>query len=412
MKQQLVVIGNGMAGMKAVEEILSNSPEKYAITVFGAEPYGNYNRIMLSPVLCGEKSIEDIMINDRQWSKDNNIILHAGPDKTVINIDRSRKIVASKDGTQVHYDRLIISTGSNPFILPIPGHDLQGVVAFRDVYDVNTMLDYSKHKTHAVVLGGGLLGLEAANGLAQRGMQVTVVHSNAILLNRQLDSTAGYLLQQALEQREVRFKMPAKTLTLVDNGKGHVKAVTFADGSELSCDLFVMAIGVRPNMALAQSAGIYCDKGIVVSDTLQTYDPSIYAVGECIQHRGDTFGLVAPLFEQAKVCANHLCGHGVAQYKTLPSATKLKVTGINLFSLGEFNGDEDCEIIQFSDPSAGVYKKLVIKNKHIIGLVLFGATGDGAWYQSLLEQRTNIEDMRELLIFGQAYFQQNLVVES
>jgi len=411
MKQQLVVIGNGMAGMKAVEEILSTSQEKYAITVFGAEPYGNYNRIMLSPVLCGEKSVEDIMINDRQWYTDNNIILHAGPDKAVINIDRSRKIVTSKDGTQAHYDRLIISTGSNPFILPIPGNDLQGVVAFRDVYDVNTMLDYSKHKTHAVVLGGGLLGLEAANGLAQRGMQVTVVHSNAILLNRQLDSTAGYLLQQALEQRGVRFKMPAKTLELVDDGNGHVKTVLFADGSELPCDLFVMAIGVRPNMALAQSAGIHCDKGIVVSDTLQTYDPSIYAVGECIQHRGDTFGLVAPLFEQAKVCANHLCEHGVAQYKTLPSATKLKVTGINLFSLGEFNGDEDCEIIQFSDPSAGVYKKLVIKNKHIIGLVLFGATGDGAWYQSLLEQRTNIEDMRELLIFGQAYFQQGLATE-
>ncbi|MEY8252409.1 MAG: FAD-dependent oxidoreductase, partial [Colwellia sp.] len=392
MKQQLVVIGNGMAGMKAVEELLSTTPEKYTITVFGAEPYGNYNRIMLSPVLCGEKSIEDIMINDRQWYTDNNITLHAGPDKAVVNIDRSHKVVESKDGTQASYDRLLIATGSNPFILPIPGNNLQGVVAFRDVYDVKKMLGYCNHKKHAVVLGGGLLGLEAANGLVQRGMHVTVVHSNEILLNRQLDSSAGYLLQQALEQRGVRFKMPAKTQTLIDNGNDHIKAVTFADGSELPCDLFVMAIGVRPNIVLAQSAGIYCEKGIIVSDTLQTYDPSIYAVGECIQHRGDTFGLVAPLFEQAKVCANHLCGHGVAEYKTLPSATKLKVTGINLFSLGEFNGDEDCEIIQFSDPSAGIYKKLVIKNNHIIGLVLYGATGDGAWYQSLLEQRTNIEE--------------------
>jgi len=411
MKQKLVVIGNGMAGMKTVEELLSSCLEKFSITIFGAEPYGNYNRIMLSPVLCGEKSIKDIMINDRQWYKDNNIILHAGPDKAVISIDRIRKVVISKDGTQAHYDRLLISTGSRPFILPVAGNDLQGVIAFRDVYDVNTMLDYSKQKTHAVVLGGGLLGLEAANGLAKRGMQVTVVHSNVTLLNRQLDSTAGYLLQQALERRGVRFKMPAKTLSLVDDGKGHVKAVLFADDSELPCDLFVMAIGIRPNMALAESAGIHCDKGIVVSDTLQTYDPSIYAVGECIQHRGDTFGLVAPLFEQAKVCANHLCGHGVAQYKTLPSATKLKVTGINLFSLGEFNGDEHCEIILFSDPSAGVYKKLVIKNKHIIGLVLFGDTRDSAWYQSLLEQRTNIEDMRESLIFGQTYVQPNLVTE-
>lgn len=405
MEQKLVVIGNGMAGMKAVEEILSTAPDKYAITVFGAEPYGNYNRIMLSPVLCGEKSIDDIMINDRQWYSDNHITLHAGPGKEVVNIDRASKTVISKDGTPAHYDRLLIATGSNPFILPIPGSDLDGVVAFRDVFDVNKMLEYSQIKKHAIVLGGGLLGLEAANGLVQRGMQVTVVHSNAVLLNRQLDSTAGFLLQQALEQRGVHFKMPAKTEVLLGNQDGHIYAVRFADGSELPCDLFVMAIGVRPNIALAQTAGIHCDRGIIVSDTLQTYDPSIYAVGECIQHRGDTFGLVAPLFEQAKVCANHLCGHGVAEYKTLASATKLKVTGINLFSLGQFNQDEDCEVIQFSDPSAGIYKKLVIKNKQIIGLVLYGATADGVWYQSLLEQRSNIDAMRELLIFGQAYFQ-------
>jgi len=406
--KRLVVIGNGMAGMKAVDELISAVPDKYSITVFGAEPYGNYNRIMLSPVLCGEKTIEDIMINDRQWYTDNNIVLHAGHDKEVVEINRSKKTVIAKDGTEAPYDRLLIATGSNPFILPIPGHELEGVIAFRDVYDVNKMLSYSEHKTYAVVLGGGLLGLEAANGLVQRGMHVTVIHSNEVLLNRQLDSTAGHLLKFELEKRGVHFKLPAKTQTLVDNGQGHVKSVTFEDGSELPCDLFVMAIGVRPNMALAKRAGIYCEKGIVVSDTLQTYDPTIYAVGECIQHRNDTFGLVAPLFEQAKVCANHLSGHGMAEFKTLPSATKLKVTGINLFSLGDFNGDETCDIIRFSDPSAGIYKKLVIKHQHIIGLVLYGATNDGAWYQSLLEQRINIEVMREHLIFGQAYFQQNL----
>ncbi|MFT5716995.1 MAG: nitrite reductase (NADH) large subunit [Oleiphilaceae bacterium] len=406
--QRLVVIGNGMAGMKAVEELISAAPDKYSITVFGAEPYGNYNRIMLSPVLCGEKSIEDIMINDRQWYTDNNIALHAGHEKEIVEINRARKIVIAKDGTQVPYDRLLISTGSNPFILAIPGHELEGVIAFRDVYDVNKMLSYSEHKNYAVVLGGGLLGLEAANGLVQRGMHVTVIHSNKVLLNRQLDNTAGHLLKLELEKRGVHFKLPAKTQTLVDNGAGHVKSVTFEDGSELPCDLFVMAIGVRPNIALAKRAGIHCDKGIVVSDTLQTYDPAIYAVGECIQHRNDTFGLVAPLFEQAKVCANHLSGHGMAEFKTLPSATKLKVTGINLFSLGNFNGDESCDIIRFSDPSAGIYKKLVIKNQQIIGVVLYGATADGAWYQSLLEQRINIEVMREYLIFGQAYFQSDL----
>jgi NAD(P)H-nitrite reductase large subunit len=401
----LVVIGNGMAGMKTVEELLDSASDKYNITVYGAEPYGNYNRIMLSPVLCGEKTINDIMINDRQWYKDNHITLHAGKDKAVVEINRAQKIVIAKDGTQTPYDRLLIATGSKPFILPIQGHDLEGVVAFRDIYDVNKMLQYSEQKKYAVVLGGGLLGLEAANGLTQRGMHVTVVHSNEVLLNRQLDKTAGHLLQLALEKRGVHFNMPARTQTLIGDDAEHITAVEFADGSSIPCDLFVMAIGVRPNMALAQSTGLYCEKGIVVTDTLQTYDPSIYAVGECIQHRNDTFGLVAPLFEQAKVCANHLSGHGMAEYKTLPSATKLKVTGINLYSLGDFHGDDESEIIRFSDPCANIYKKLVIKNNHIIGVVLYGDTADGAWYQSLLEQRINIEEMRELLIFGQRYFQ-------
>ena len=407
MKQQLVVIGNGMAGMKAVEELISASPSKFEITVFGAEPYGNYNRIMLSPVLCGEKSIEDIIIHDRQWYQDNNIMLHTGTDKMIIEIDRKHRKVIARDGTVAQYDRLLIATGSKPFVLPIPGSKLDGVIAFRDIYDVNMMLEYSKTKHNAVVLGGGLLGLEAANGLAQRGMHVTVIHSKDVLLNRQLDSSAGHLLQQELISRGVHFKMPADTQALIADERGHVRAVRFSDSSELSCDLFVMAIGVRPNIDLAKKAGLHCEQGIIVSDTLQTYDPSIYAVGECIQHRGDTFGLVAPLFEQAKVCANHLCGHGVAEYKTLPSATKLKVTGINLFSLGNFLGGEGCQEIRFSDPAAKVYKKIVIKDNHIIGVVLYGDTKDGPWYQSLLEQRSNIEDMREQLIFGQAYFQAN-----
>lgn len=412
MKLKLVLIGNGMAGMRVVEELLSASPDKYEITVFGAEPYGNYNRIMLSPVLCGEKAVKDIMINDRQWYADNNIILHAGVDKSIIKINRSTKQVIARDGTTAQYDRLLIATGSNPFILPIEGNTLEGVVAFRDVFDVNKMVSYSESKKYAVVLGGGLLGLEAANGLVQRGMHVTVIHNHEVLLNRQIDSNAGDLLQLELKKRGVHFYMPAITQALVDDGNGYIKSVRFSDGNEIPCDLFVMAIGVRPNISLAQSAGLHCDRGIVVSDTLQTYDPSIYAVGECIQHRDDTFGLVAPLFEQAKVCANHLCEHGVAEYKTLPSATKLKVTGINLYSLGDFNGDDECDIIRFSDPSAGVYKKLVIKNNHIVGLVLYGDTTDGAWYQSLLEQRTNIESIRELLIFGQAYFQQELTQEA
>jgi len=403
MKQRLVVIGNGMAGMKAVEEVLATAPEQFEITVFGAEPHGNYNRIMLSPVLCGEKTLDDIMINDRQWYTDNHITLHAGEDKTVVEINRARRCVIAADGTRADYDRLLIATGSNPFILPVPGNDLDGVLAFRDVNDVERMLNYSDSHEHAVVLGGGLLGLEAANGLTERGMKVTVIHSNDVLLNRQLDVEAGKLLQQELERRGVQFKMPAKTEALIGDRQGHIKAVRFADGSELPCDLFVMAIGVRPNMALAQSAGLYCERGIVVSDTLQTYDPSVYAVGECIQHRGDTFGLVAPLFEQAKICAQNICGHSESAYQTLPTATKLKVTGIHLFSVGNFLGDGECEFLLFRDLSQGIYKKLVLKGDHLIGAVLYGETSEGAWYQQLIEQQTSISSMRRLLIFGQAY---------
>ena len=403
MKQRLVVIGNGMAGMRTVEELLSAAPEKYDITVFGAEPYGNYNRIMLSSVLCGEKTIEDIVINDRQWYADNGICLYAGQDKAVVRIDRVTRKVYAQDGTSAAYDRLLIATGSKPVVPAIPGNDLEGVISFRDIFDVNRMLTYSRSHNKAVVLGGGLLGLEAANGLVLRGMDVTVIHNHQVLLNRQMDRQAGEMLQKELELRGLKFKMAAKTQQLIGDKNGHIMAVRFEDGSELECDLFIMAIGVRPNMALAQDAGVYCERGIVVNDTLQCYDPSIYAVGECIQHRGDTFGLVAPLFEQAKVCANHLSDHGVAEYSTLPTATKLKVTGINLFSVGDFIGDKNCESILFTDPALGIYKKLVIKANKLIGAVLYGDTVDGNWYQELLEKEKPVSGIRDVLIFGKAY---------
>ena len=402
-KRRLVVIGNGMAGMRTVEELLLSAPEKYDITIFGAEPYGNYNRIMLSAVLCGEKSIEDIVINDKQWYADNGIRLHAGPDKTVIRIERGLRKIIAKDGTVAEYDRLLIATGSKPVLADIPGANLAGVISFRDIVDVNTMLAYSaSHKT-AVVLGGGLLGLEAANGLLQRGMEVTVIHNDEILLNRQMDRHAAQMLQTTLERRGIKFKMAAQTQALLGDDNAHIRAVRFTDGEELACDLFIMAIGVKPNKALAQHAGLYCERGIVVNDTLQTYDPCVYAVGECIQHRGATFGLVAPLFEQAKVCANHLSAHGVAEYVTLPTATKLKVTGIKLFSVGDFIGDAHSEQIRFSDPSRGVYKKLIVKRDKLQGAVLYGDTGDGAWYQALMDSGESIANIRDKLIFGKAY---------
>jgi len=403
MKQQLVVIGNGMAGIRTVEELLAIAPDKYDITVFGSEPYGNYNRIMLSSVLSGEKNIEDIVINDRQWYVDHNIVLNAGPDKAVVDINRSSQQVIARDGTHAHYDRLLIATGSKPVVPDIPGANLKGVISFRAIFDVNTMIEYSRNHQKAIVLGGGLLGLEAANGLALRGMQVTVVHSKPVLLNRQLDQQAGEMLQRELEARGLQFKMPARTQQLIADGNGHVKAVRFADDSELECDLFITAIGIRPNIALAKTAKLYCERGIVVNDSLQSYDPRIYAVGECIQHRGETFGLVAPLFEQAKVCANHLSGRGTADYKTLPTATKLKVTDINLFSVGNFLGDEHSESIHFCDPALGIYKKLIIQDNKLIGAVLYGDTADGSWYHELLNGSQDITDIREYLIFGQRY---------
>ncbi|MFA6052743.1 MAG: FAD-dependent oxidoreductase [Methylobacter sp.] len=445
MKQRLVVIGNGMAGMRTVEELLSAAPGKYDITVFGAEPYGNYNRIMLSSVLCGEKTIEDIVINSRQWYIDNGITLHAGEGKAVVYIDRKKKDVYAQDGTVAGYDRLLIATGSKAVIAPIPGNDLEGVISFRDIFDVNKMLTYSRSHKKAVVLGGGLLGLEAANGLVLRGMDVTVIHNHEVLLNRQMDRKSAKMLQAELEQRGLKFRLAANVKQLLGDESGHITGVSFddcmaatapgslaafppsmggrsggraptvgalgdegavaEDGSKLECDLFVMAIGVRPNMALAQEAGIYCERGIVVNDTLQSYDPSIYAVGECIQHRGATFGLVAPLFEQAKVCANHLSAHGAAEYVALPTATKLKVTGINLFSVGNFLGDESSDSIHFTDPALGIYKKLVIKANRLIGAVLYGDTTDGGWYQELLEKEENISGIRDALIFGKNYAQ-------
>ena len=402
-KQRLVVIGNGMAGMRTIEELLSASPDQYDITVFGAEPYGNYNRIMLSAVLAGDKTVEDIVINPRQWYVDNKIKLHTGEKKAVARIERGYKKVIAIDGTTASYDRLLIATGSKAVMPKVEGNNLDGVISFRDIVDVNKMLDYSRTHKKAVVLGGGLLGLEAANGLALRGMEVTVVHSNEVLLNRQLDKTAAKLLQTELEQRGITFKMAAKLQKLVGNEDKHIIAAQFEDGSELACDLFITAIGVEPNMALAKEAGLYCERGIVVNDTLQSYDPSIYAVGECIQHRGATFGLVAPLFEQAKVCANHLSAHGVAEYITLPTATKLKVTGIQLFSVGDFVGDAESESITFSDPALGIYKKLVLKANQLIGAVLYGDTADGSWYQELLEKKTSVFEIRNKLIFGKVY---------
>jgi nitrite reductase (NADH) large subunit len=401
-KQSLVVVGNGMAGMRTVEELLKLDRDLYDITVFGAEPHGNYNRIMLSPLLAGDKQVDDIMLHTRAWYADNGITLHAGD--PVVKIDRRRRFVHSQAGLEVPYDRLLLATGSAPFIIPVPGHQLAGVVGFRDLADVATMLAAATRGAQAVVIGGGLLGLEAANALQRRGMYVTVVHATASLMNQQLDPPAAALLKTALEDKGLHFRMAAQTTRIL--GDLCVEGVQFADGSTLPAELVVMAAGVRPNIALAQSAGLYAERAIVVDDTLQTYDPRIYAVGECVQHRSATFGLVAPLWDQARVCAGHLAGAGHRRYVQKATPTKLKVTGVDLYSVGDFIGGQGSEELVLRDRRSGIYKRLVVRDHRLIGAVLYGDVRDGPWYFELIAQQTDIRTLRHGLLFGEAHCRQ------
>jgi nitrite reductase (NADH) large subunit len=399
LKEKLVVVGNGMAGMRTVEELLAVAPDLYDITVFGAEPYGNYNRILLSPVLSGEKTVDDIMLNGDDWYAKNNIRLFKS--REIVAIDRAKRMVQTADGFACSYDRLLLATGSSPFIVPVPGKDLPGVVTFRDIRDVDAMIEASGAYRHAVVIGGGLLGLEAAYGLVKRGMVVSVVHLLDTLMEKQLDAVAGSLLQRTLDARGIHFFMGKQTAEIF--GRSRVQGVRFKDGSEITADLVVMAVGIRPNIALAKSAGIHCARGIVVSDTMQTYDPRVYAVGECVQHRGQTYGLVAPLFEQARVCANHLAQFGTSRYTGSVTSTKLKVTGVDVFSAGNFAGGEGAEDIVLRDDAAGVYKRIVLRQNRIEGAVLYGDTIDGAWYFQMMREQKDVKDIRARLLFGEAH---------
>jgi len=404
-KLKLVMVGNGMAGVRTLEELLKIAPDLYDITVFGAEPYANYNRILLSPVLAGEMTLKDIMLNDVEWYAANNIVLHLG--RKIVKIDRRARKVIAADGTEAEYDRLLLATGSNPFMLPVPGTKFDGVITYRDIADTNAMIEAAANFKHAVVIGGGLLGLEAANGLALRGMHVTVVHLMEWLMERQLDRTAAGMLQRSLEAKGLRFLLNTQTTEIVGGGQdgkvGRVKGVKFKDGSEVATDLVVMAVGIRPNTELAEMAGIHCNRGIVVNDTMQTFDPKIYAVGECVAHRGIAYGLVAPLFEMGKVCANHLANFGIGRYEGSILSTKLKVTGIDLFSAGDFTGGAGAEEIIMHDAMGGIYKKLVIKDNRIVGGVMYGDTVDGSWYLQLLRDKQDVHDIRDHLMFGQSH---------
>jgi NAD(P)H-dependent nitrite reductase small subunit len=398
-KRRLVVVGNGMAGMRTVEELLRLAPGAYEVAVFGAEPHGNYNRILLSPVLAGEKQVDEIVLHPLEWYEQNGVTLHAGD--PVVEIDRRKRVVRSKKGVELAYDRLLFATGSQPIMLPIPGVHLPGVLTFRDLADVGALLEASQRYRKAVVIGGGLLGLEAANGLLRRGMDVTVVHLLDTLMERQLDAAAAALLKASLEMRGLKFRMPARTVAIL--GEQRATGLRFEDGSELDADLIVMAVGVRPNIDLARKAGLRCDRGVLVTDTLQTFDPSIYAVGECVQHRNATFGLVAPLWEQARVCAAHLAELGMTHYKGSLVATQLKVTGIELYSAGDFLGGTGSESIVLRDPKRGVYKRVVIRDNKVLGAVLYGDARDGAWYYELMAEGRDITGLRDKLLFGPAF---------
>ena len=395
-KPKLIVIGNGMAGVKTLEHLLTIAPDFYDITVFGTALHPNYNRILLSPVLAGEMTLADIVINNHAWYADRGVTLHLG--KTITRIDRKRRIVTADDGTVAPYDRLLLATGSSAVKLPIPGNDLKGVLTYRDIGDTEAMIEMSRSAKRAVVIGGGLLGLEAANGLALRGMQVTVVHVMPWLMERQLDQNAANTLQRALETRGVEFRLAATTTEITGIG-GKVSSVAFKSGESIETDLVVMAVGIRPNVWLAESCGLQINRGIVVDDSLQTYDPRIYAVGECVAHRGVSYGLVAPLYDMAKVCATHLAEVGSHYYLGTVPSTRLKVTGVDVFSAGNFMGTKTSEAIVLKDPRNGIYRKLVVENNLLIGSVLVGDTSAATQYVSMIADKKNIASMRSELMF-------------
>ncbi|MEQ8592945.1 MAG: nitrite reductase large subunit NirB [Parvibaculum sp.] len=398
-KQKLVVIGNGMAGCRAVEELLARAPDRYEITIFGAEPEVNYNRIMLSPVLAGETSFDEIVINGADWYAENGIELRSGEE--VIAIDAASRVVTTDKGDRCAYDRLLIATGSLPFILPVPGAALDGVIAFRDIEDVRRMIRTAQGGGRAVVIGGGLLGLEAANGLRALGMEVTVIHLMETLMERQLDEAAGFLLRRELEGRGIEVLTGATTEEIV--GDEAVKGVKLKDGRTIQADLVVMAAGIRPNIALARDAGLHCNRGIVVDDSMRTSDPSILAVGECVEHRGLIYGLVAPIWEMCRAVGDTLADVGGAGYHGSVISTKLKVTGVDVFSAGDFAAGDGREDIVYRDAARGIYKRIVISEDRVVGAVLYGDTEDGNWYFGLLKEGEDIAACRETLVFGPAF---------
>lgn len=395
-RQKLVLIGNGMAGVRAIEHLLKLAPDKYEVTIIGSEPHPNYNRIMLSSVLAGGADLKEIVINDWDWYKENQIRLYTG--HTVTKIDTKSKRIITDQGVEVEYDDVILATGSNPFMLPVPGADKEGVIAFRDIRDCETMMDTSKKYKKAVVIGGGLLGLEAARGLLHLGMDVSVVHIHPYLMERQLDEPASKMLQKELEAQGMKFLLQKHTASIT--GRRRVKALQFTDGSEAEADLVVMAVGIRPNVNLAKASGIEVNRGVVVDDYMQTNIAGIYALGECAEHRGIAYGLVAPLYEQGAVLAKRLAGVETAGYAGSVTSTKLKVSGVDVFSAGRFTEAPGTRALRIQDDLSGTYKKIVIQDGKLVGAVLFGDTTDGAELFSYIKNGESVAGREKELLLG------------
>ncbi|HTW69352.1 MAG TPA: FAD-dependent oxidoreductase [Acetobacteraceae bacterium] len=395
---RLVIVGNGMAGVMALEEILARAPRLFDITVFGAEAHGSYNRILLSPVLAGEMAFADIVTHDAAWYAENHVEQIAG--EAVVEIDRAARNVRGAHGTIRPYDLLLLATGSNPVVLPIPGAGLPGVFTFRDIADVGAMRAASRTSQRAVVIGGGLLGLEAAHGLCRNGMSVTVVHLMPGLMERQLDAMSANLLAQAVKSRGIAVLTSASTAAVL--GEDRVTGVALTDGRSIPADMVVMAAGTRPRIAVAREARLACGRGVRVDDAMRTSDPCIYAIGECAEHDGVVVGLVAPIRDMARVFARHAAGDFAAQYAPAVAGTHLKVSGIDTFSAGDFLGDDTTEAISFRDKTRGVHRRLVLRDDRLVGIAMVGDARDSGWYFDLLRRGADVSAMRDMLAFGAA----------
>ena len=398
MSEPLVIVGNGMAATRLVDELTQLSPGRFAITVVGEEPSIAYNRVLLSSLLAREIEEGDLELKPRSWWDERRVSIVSGRQAT--GIEPKRRIVRLRGGTQLAYAKLVLATGSEPIRLPLPGADLPGVQTFRTRTDVSAMLLRTSAKMRAVVIGGGLLGLEAAYGLKKAGAEVMIVHLMDRLMERQLDQRSAAMLKSALEALGINVLLNAESVAV--QGRRKVGGLRLADGRVVDCDLVVMAAGIRPRAGLARLADLTVNRGIVVDDQMQTSAADVYAIGECAEHRGVCYGLVEPAYEQAHVLARHLIGEEIS-YKGSLLATNLKVSGVGVFSAGDFMGADGSEPIVLSDPEHGIYRKLVVKDDRIAGAVLLGDTGDALWYLDLIRSGAPIAAMREALVFGRAF---------